>query len=238
MMIKTKYSELKRELDFLYRIAQSVHSLEIEELFREILKIALEVTAGDSCLIYTYDSQKQILTLRASKNPHPALLQRVSLKLGEGITGWVAKEKETVMLEDGAYKDIRFKTINSLPEDRFEGFLSVPILNRHGVAGVINIQYRKKHKYTKMEINLLAAIGKLVGGALENALLIEETLSLREALELRKLIEKAKGILMKRRNLSEEAAYKLIQKESMNSRKSLKEIAEAVILADRMKFES
>ena len=237
-MIKTKYSELKRELDFLYRIAQSVHNLEIEELFREILKIALEVTSGDSCLIYTYDPKKQILVLRASKNPHPALLQKVSLKLGEGITGWVAKQKRAVMLESGAYKDTRFKAISSLPEDRFEGFLSVPILNKHGVAGVINIQYRKKHKYTKMEINLLTAIGKLVGGALDNALLVEETLSLREALELRKIIEKAKGILMKKRSLSEEEAYKIIQKESMDSRKSLKEIAEAVILADRMKFGS
>ena len=84
-----------------------------------------------------------------------------------------------------------------------------------------------------MEINLLTAVGKLVGGAVENAMLIEETLALKEALELRKLVEKAKGILMKGRKISEEEAYKLMQKESMDLRKSLKEISEAIIIAQK-----
>lgn len=237
-MPELKIIELKKELSFLYRVAQSVHSLELGELLKEIVQIATQVTKGDSVLIYIFDKEKANLILRASKNPHKDLLQRVTMKLGEGITGWVARKKKPVAISQGAAKDPRFKFFRSLPEDRFEAFLSVPIINKVGVVGVINVQHKKKHQHSDMEINLLSAIGKLVGGAVENALLIEESMALKEALEMRKLIERAKGILMKRKNISEPDAYREIQKESMNSRKSLKEIAEAVILADKLRLGS
>ena len=87
-----------------------------------------------------------------------------------------------------------------------------------------------------MEINLLTAIGKLVGGAVENAVLVEESLTLKEALEIRKLIEKAKGILMRKKGITEVEAYRALQKESMDSRKSFREVAEAVILADKLRL--
>jgi len=235
-MNNKKITELKKELSFLYKVAQSIHSLEVDELLREIVKVASEITKADSCLIYVFDKNKHELTLRASKNPHSDLLQRIKMKLGEGITGWVAKEKKPVAISADARKDPRFKFFRSLPEDRFEAFLSVPIVNKHGVCGVINVQHKERHFHSRMEINLLSAIGKLVGGAVENALLIEETLALKEALQVRKLIEKAKGILMKKKGLSEDEAYRLLQKESMDTRKNLKEVAEAVILADRFKF--
>lgn len=238
MTDQIKIKELQTELSFLYRVAQSVHSLELNELLKEIVRIASQVTHADSCLVYIFDKEKQALVLRASNNSHPELLQRITMKFGEGITGWVARENKPVALPSGASKDPRFKFFRNLPEDRFEAFLSVPIINKVGVVGVINIQHKRKHEHTAMEINLLSAIGKLVGGAVENALLVEQTFELKEALQLRKLIEKAKGILMKKKSLAENEAYKLIQKESMNTRKSLKETAEAVILADKLQFGS
>lgn len=232
-MIKNKkIFALKKELSFLYQVAQTVHSLEIDELLKEIVKITGKVTKGDSVLVYVLEPKENILILRASKNPHPLLLRRMKMKLGEGITGWVAKEKKPVVISQGAAKDQRFKYFRSLPEDKFEAFISVPIINRRGVVGVINVQHKKKHFHTKMEINLLSAIGKLVGGAVENALLIEESFALKEALELRKLIDRAKGILMYNKNISEEDAYSLLRKKSMDFRKSIKEIAEAIVISD------
>ncbi|OGF99876.1 hypothetical protein A2Y99_00520 [Candidatus Gottesmanbacteria bacterium RBG_13_37_7] len=230
--------ELKKELNLLYRVAQNVHSLEIDDLLNEVVKIANEVCRGDSCLIYVLDLKSGELVLRASKNPHPDLLRKIKIRLGEGITGWVAKEKKPIAISCGANKDKRFKYFRSLPEDRFEAFLSVPIINKKGVCGVINVQHKKKHQHGRMEINLLTAVGKLAGGAVENALLVEETLALREALEIRKLAEKAKGIIMKRKVINEAEAFKILQTESMKSRKSIKEIAEAVILADKMGLDS
>lgn len=234
--MKKDVETLKKELSFLYRVARTVHSLELAEVLKEIVRIAAEVTKADSVLVYTLDAKTQELLLRASKNPHHDLLQKIKMKLGEGITGWVAKEQKPVAISAGASRDPRFKFFRSLPEDRFEAFLSVPIVNKRGVVGVINVQHKKKHEHSDMEVNLLAAIGKLVGGAVENALLIEETLELTETLELRKLVEKAKGILMKRRNIAEDEAYRILQKESMDSRKSLKDVAEAVLLADKFRF--
>ncbi len=57
---------------------------------------------------------------------------------------------------------------------------------------------------------------------------------LREALETRKVIERAKGILMERRNLSEAEAFRRMQIQSQNENKKLSEIAQAIIMADRM----
>lgn len=225
---------LQKELALLYRVTQTVYRLELDEVLREIVNVAEEVSGADSVLIYVLDPKAKELVLRASKNPHRDLLQKVTMKLGEGITGWVASQKQPVALAQGASKDARFKYFRSLPEDRFEAFLSVPILSKRSVAGVINVQHKKPHQHTDTEINLLAAVGKLVGGAVENALLIEESLALKETLEVRKVMEKAKGVLMRRRNLSEEEAYKLIQKESMDRRKSIKEISEAILLMDTL----
>ncbi len=236
MKIQNKYSELKKELNFLYQVAQTVHNLEINELLKEIVEIAVTVTHANSCLVYVLDEKNQELVLRASKNPHTNLLQKIKIKLGEGITGWVAKEKKPIAISTDAGKDPRFKFFRSLPEDKFEAFLSVPIINKKGVCGVINVQHKTRHNHSDMEINLLSAIGKLVGGAVENALLIEESLALKEALEMRKLLEKAKGILMNKKHMTEDNAFRMIQKESMDSRISLKEVAEAIILADRLKI--
>ncbi|KKS98521.1 MAG: ANTAR domain-containing protein with unknown sensor, uroporphyrinogen-III synthase [Candidatus Gottesmanbacteria bacterium GW2011_GWA2_43_14] len=236
MKKEDKVSELKKELSFLYKITQDLHKLEISELLQEIVKIADQVTRADSCLIYVLDQEKNELVLRASKNPHSHLLKKIKMKMGEGITGWVAKEKKPVAIGSGASKDTRFKYFRNLPEDKFEAFLSVPVLNKKGVCGVINVQHKKAHKHTATEINLLSAIGKLAGTAVENALLIEESLSLRETLEMRKVLDKAKGILMKNNRINENEAYRRLRQESMNSRKSIGEIAEAIILAERMKL--
>ena len=227
-------ASLKKELSFLYRVARTVHSLELEEVLKEIVHIAEDVTKADSVLVYVLDPRAQELVLRASKNRHPDLLQKITMKMGEGITGWVAREQKPVVIATGARKDPRFKLFRSLPEDMFEAFLSVPIINKRGVVGVINAQHKRKHVHTEMEVNLLAAMGKLVGGAVENALLVEETLALKDALAIRKVVEKAKGILMKRRKIPEEEAYRILQKESMDTRTSLKEVAQAILLAEKL----
>lgn len=229
--------DLKKELNFLYKVTSKVHSLEIEQLLKEIVDIAIDVTSGDSCLIYILDKNKNELILRASKNPHPDLLQKIKMRLGEGITGWVAKENKLVAIGQGAARDLRFKYFRSLPEDLFEAFISVPIATKNQVIGVINVQHKFKHTHSQMEINLFAAIGKLVGTAVENAILVEESEELKESLETRKFVEKAKGIIMKKSDLTENQAYSRLRTLSMKSRKSLKEIAEAIILADKINIE-
>lgn len=65
----------------------------------------------------------------------------------------------------------------------------------------------------------------------QNSALTKEVADLTERLEARKLVDRAKGILMAQHSLDEAEAYRRIQLQSMNSRKSMREIAEAIILA-------
>ena len=122
-------------------------------------------TSCDSCFIYLLDGQD--LVLRASKNPHKDSLDRLKIQVGQGITGWVAQHKQTVAIARKAYQDMRFKSFNELPEDRYEAFLSVPLLCREKLIGVINVQHRLPYFHGRRDIQLIATIGFLVAAEIE-----------------------------------------------------------------------
>ena len=104
------------ELGILYQISQSIScSLDLDQVLRQIIDLVIEVTRGDSCLVYLLDETQQCLVLRASKNPHPRIIGNISLKVGEGITGWVAREAKPVAIPRHASKDARFKFFHNLP---------------------------------------------------------------------------------------------------------------------------
>jgi GAF domain-containing protein len=113
--------------------------------------------------------------------------------------------------------------------------LSVPMMIKDRVVGVINSYAKSEHVYKKEEIDILQAVANQAAVAIENTNLSHEILAAKEALESRKIIERAKGILMKELSLTEDEAYKKIHKKSMDMRKTMKEIAEAVILASDMR---
>jgi uroporphyrinogen-III synthase len=222
------------ELDLFRQIIQTIsYNLDLKEVLSRIVRIVSSVTKADSCFLYLIDGDN--LILRASLNPKPLEIGNIKMKVGEGITGWVAQKKETVTIDKEAYNDKRFKFFNSLPEDKFEGILSVPIIYRDKVLGVINVQHSKPRKYSNTEIALFELVASATGGAIDNASLFSEKEALKEALETRKLIERAKGILMKDLNISEEEAHKLLCKKSMDRRISLKEVANAVIISSDFK---
>ncbi|MCL5780448.1 MAG: ANTAR domain-containing protein [Firmicutes bacterium] len=81
------------------------------------------------------------------------------------------------------------------------------------------------------EHDLLPAVELAMGNYQEIIKLEKQVKELRDTLETRKLVEKAKGILMRTMRLSEDEAFKRIQKQSMNKRISMRAVAEAVILA-------
>src|SRR5216684_4714860 len=122
----------------------------LEEVLAEVVEFVASVVKCDSCFIYVLEGDE--LVLRASKNPHPEAVDRLKLKLGQGITGWVAEHRQPVAVPHNASADSRFQIFNELPEDRFEAFLSVPVLSRGRLVGVINLQNRAPHPYSHREI--------------------------------------------------------------------------------------
>ncbi|MFA6475073.1 MAG: ANTAR domain-containing protein [Patescibacteria group bacterium] len=221
---------LKRQLALLERIMDTIsYKLDLDEVLKEVVELVSDTMKADSCLIYLV--QDDHLILKASKIPHPKMINQVAMKFGEGITGWVAEHRQLVALTEQSYADKRFKVVPYLDEDRWEAFVSVPIIYQDEIVGVINVQHRRKKQHPETELRLLRLIATQVGGAIYNAKLISETQTLKAALETRKVVEKAKGILMKKQQLTEEQAYGLIQKKSMDTKKTMKEIAEAIIIA-------
>ncbi|MBA2251527.1 MAG: GAF and ANTAR domain-containing protein [Nitrospirales bacterium] len=167
--------EKTREVEVLHKISDSISStLDLEAVLSHIVEIVTDVTKGDACLLYLLSDSREELILRASKNPHPKLIGRITIGLGEGITGWVARERTRVVISSNASDDPRFKFFHNLPEDRYQAFLSVPIMAKKEVVGVINVQHKRLHRYRSDELALLTTIANQVGGAIENARLYDE----------------------------------------------------------------
>jgi len=224
------------EVGLLQNIIRTIGtSLTLSEMLDVIAKLIGEAVKGDSCLIYLLNSRENELILRGAMHPRPRLLGKIKMKLGEGITGWVAQHHQPVAIPEKASEDPRFKYFQSLPEDRYEAFLSVPVLLQNQLLGVINVQHRSPHQYSAREISVLTSIADLVASALEKIRLKEEAEAAKAELRERKLVERAKGLLMKQQGLSEEEAFRLIQKTAMNKRKTMAEVAEAILLAEEVK---
>ena len=129
-------------------------------------------------------------------------------------------------------------TLHELPEDSYEAFLSVPLMWRGRVVGVINLEHRQHHVYRLREIRMISTVGFLVGAELELARLAEANSTLAEQLQTRKVVERAKGILQRDLGFSEEQAYLALQRQSRQKRKPMKEIAEAIVLSDEVRGNS
>ena len=219
------------EVDLLHEIGSRIAAADpLHEVLDRLVQFVSAVVNCDSCFLYVLEQDE--LVLRASKNPHPDVVDRLKLRVGQGITGWVAEHRQPVAIARNASQDPRFQFFSELPEDRFEAFLSVPILSRGGIVGVINLQHRLPHQYTRREIKLISTIGFLVGAEIERARLDHQISNLEEQLETRKVVERAKGILQRELGITEEEAYSTLQRQSRQRRKSMKEIAEAIILSE------
>jgi len=213
--------------------AQLSAATPLHEVLDEVVKFVTTVVKCDSCMVYVLEGED--LVLRASKNPHSEIVDRLKMKVGQGITGWVAQHLEPVALGECAYSDARFKLFNELPEDRFEAFLSVPVVSGGRVVGVINVQNRTRHQFTEREIKLIATVGFLVGAEIERVRLESENSVLLDRLATRTYLDRAKGILQRELKVNEDEAYRMMQRESQDRCKSVKEIAEAVMLSDDLR---
>jgi signal transduction protein with GAF and PtsI domain len=160
-------SEVKSQVELLHQISNIVSSnSSLEKVLQELISLAVEVTGCDACLVYLVDHSSNEIVLRASQLPHTAEIGHIRMKMGEGITGWVAQHKSVVALSSNASADSRFKAFQALPEDTYESFLSVPLINNGELIGVINIHHKPKYTHSADEIALISFIGEQMGGAI------------------------------------------------------------------------
>jgi len=163
--LEVRLQRTEQQLRLFQKVSRfMVRDMTLQEVLQGIVAMVVEFTECDSCLVYLCD--REHLVLCASNTPHESQIGRVRLKLNEGLTGWVARERRLLAISREAYKDPRFKYFGELPEDSYESFLSAPVIARNRVVGVINVQYRQAHQHSGGEMELLTTLGEQVGCAL------------------------------------------------------------------------
>jgi two-component system, response regulator PdtaR len=230
-----KKPSYKSYIDALSKISKAITSdLYLEDVLKLIVTLTANVMEAKICSLWLLDNKTQELKIRATQTMSKEYLKERTLKLGEGVVGLVAKEKKPIVILD-VLKNPIYKEKALAKKEGLISMLSVPMMIKKRVIGVINCYTTIPYKFTKSDLELLNVVARQAAVAIENTELLVKTRVIQEELEARKAIERAKGILMKEENLTEEEAYNCIKRYSMDNRRNMKEISEAIILSEDIK---
>jgi signal transduction protein with GAF and PtsI domain len=239
-MVKKSSSSLykkvpyKRLISALSEISQAISSDQyLDDILRLIVTVTANVMGSKICSLWILDERERALKIRATQTMSEEYLKERSLKLGEGVVGFVAQQKKPLAILN-VLEEPRFKEKELARKEGLVSVLSVPLTVKDKVIGVINCYTSYLHEFTETERAVLTAVANQAAICIENTELMVKTKVIQEELESRKLVEKAKGVLMKRQGLSEDEAFKRIRKASMDSRKTMREIAEAILVTEKM----
>jgi len=225
---------LIQKLEALSKISKAISSdLYLEDILRLIVVVTAEVMKSKVCSLWLLDERDNALKIRATQAMSEEYLKERSLKMGEGVVGYVAVENRPIMIYN-VLKEPRYKEKELARKEGLVSMLSVPMSVKDKVIGVINCYTSYPHKFTRSEVEVFTTVANQAAIAIENAGLIMKAKIIEDELISRKVVERAKGILMKEQNLTEEEAFRRLQKKSMDLRKSMREIAEAIILATQI----
>lgn len=222
----------EKTIEALTLISEAITSDQyIEDVLRLIVIVTAEAMNSNVCSLWLLDEKTRSLTIRATQSIDSEYIKTRSVKVGEGVVGHVARENRPYSCFE-VLKDPWYKEKDLARKMGLVSMLSVPMSVKDRVVGVINCYTSELHHFTETEMNLLTAVANQAAAAIYNTELIVKTQVIREELEVRKLIERARDVLMARRNLTGEEAYRWIQKRAMDTRKSRREVAEAILLAE------
>lgn len=239
-MVKAKdkkhYQIYLKQIEAISKVANLITSgLYLEELLRLIVQVTAEIMHSKISSLMLLDPDRKELMVKATQSVSEAYNKKSNIKLGDGIAGLVAQTNKSITVLD-IREDSRYINREIAKKEGLCSLASVPLAVKGRVIGVLNCYTSKKHKFSKPELDVLNALANQAAVAIENAELDLRARSAEEALTTRKLIERAKEILSQEANILPSEAYRLIQKQSMDSRKSMREIAEAIILAKDIKL--
>lgn len=230
-----KQTSYKAHIKALSEISKAITSdLYLEDVLKLIVTLTANVMKAKICALWLLDDRTQELKIRATQALSKEYLKERSLKLGEGIVGLVAKEKKPLVIAD-VLKEPKYKEKQLAKKVGLVSMLSVPMMVKKRMIGVVNCYTITPYKFTQSDIELFTTIANQAAVAIENTELLVKTKIIQEELEARKKIEKAKGILMKEQSLGEDEAYNLIRKSSMDKRIHMKDVAEAIILSHEIR---
>ncbi len=208
----------------------------IDDLLNRIVMTTARVMAFEVCSIWLVDNSvtPRVLRLKATQAVDPDYARPRSMGRVEGVAGFVATHNQTLKILN-VIKEPRFKEKEIARKLGLVSMLSIPInAMEDEVIGVLNAFTNYSHEFSAWEIHMVKAVANLAAVAIRCSQLEDETRALEKELETRKIVERAKEVLMRRRGLDGREAFRWIQKRSMDSRKSMRQIAEAVLISEDM----
>jgi len=223
----------EKELSFFFQLNKSLASGYLEHLLGLIVNLTSELMNFKICSVMLLDAEKNELVVRATQSLDEEYLKKRQIKVDKSLSGLAILERRSIQFSDIAKQEL-YSNRAMAQRLSLKSLLSVPMMVKTRAIGVINFYTTVPHRFSEEEIRFLEAIASQAAIALERDELAKKAEASRKALEERKWVERAKGILMEKKRLSEKKAYDLLRKASMSSRKSMREIAEAVIISEKI----
>jgi len=169
-----------RDLLALSRISAAVSaSQDLDSILEVALDNVLSIVDGASGGVWLLDEGTQSLYYRVYRGLSAQTAEKMRLKLGEGIVGWVAQRGESVLLEDIS-GDERVSSPELVRREKVKAFISVPLRSKEAVLGVLNVVSHIPRRFTEDDEHLLQSIGDQVGVAIEHAKASREIAKLEE----------------------------------------------------------
>jgi signal transduction protein with GAF and PtsI domain len=236
-MEKIKPATYDKYIKAITDIGRAITSdLYLEDILKLIVMVTAKVTGFEICSLWLIDdtvSPKKI-RLKATQAIDTEYVKNRSLDRVEGVVGFVATHNQPIVVPD-VLKEPRFKEKEMARKLGLVSMLSVPLeVKDEKVIGVLNCFTSEPHEFNETEVNLITAVANQAAIAIVNTELMVKTKVIQEELETRKLVERAKEVLMRRRRMKGGEAYRWLQRRSMDSRKSMRQVAEAVLLSEEL----
>lgn len=229
---ESQLKKARQGLTLLFEVSRAVVSNRyLEEILSLVVGLTAEVIGSKICSLMLLSEEKQELVIKATQSLSEAYRSKPPIKVGESVSGRAVQTRQPItVLDVKKERDYKYPEIAS--QEGLTSLVAVPMRIKDRVMGVLNCYTTEAHEFTQEEIQLLQGVANQAALAIDNTRLLAEKVASQEALETRKKVERAKGILMKRHQVGETEAYRMLQKQSMDKRHSLKEIAEAIIVSE------
>jgi two-component system, response regulator PdtaR len=227
----TVESYIKALMDISRAITSDLY---LEDILKLIVMVTARVTGVEICSLWLIDESETPpkIRLKATQAIDPDYIKDRALNLNEGVVGLVVTTG-TPLIVDDVQAHPRFKETEMARKLGLVSMLGVPLKAKDGrVIGVVNCFTAIPHRFSPTEVNLITTVANQAAVAIMNTELMVKTKVIEKELETRKLVERAKEVLMMRRGKNGEQAYQWIRKRSMDTRKSMRDVAEAILLTE------
>jgi GAF domain-containing protein len=232
----SELADQKKLLTALTRISEAITSdLYLDDILKFIVTVTAELFGSKICSLMLLDDARKELLVKATQSISEEYNKKENIKVGMGISGKVAKTGRTLSVLD-VREDDHYHNKEIARKEKLCSLLSVPLTVKGEVIGVLNCYTSRPHRFSKNEIQVIQSIANQAAVVIENFRLVVESQVIKDELEARKTIETAKKLLMEQEGLSEKDAYSKLRKFSMDTRRSMRVVAEAIVLTRQVKL--